>query len=51
MKFRPKTDSYNTWTWYLINKNIDKLGIWKFEIYLENSRVIDKTLKVNDENQ
>lgn len=40
------TDNYYSTTWYQINKNIDKPGKWRFEIYLNNVKVFEKYLLV-----
>lgn len=47
MDFRPNTDGGNTWTWYIIKSNVDVPGTWRFEIYLDETKVIESHLTVN----
>lgn len=47
MDFRPNTDGWNTWTWYKIKSNVDVPGTWRFEIYLDETKVIESQLTVN----
>lgn len=46
MEFTPNDDSHYTFSSYQIRKTLDKPGTWKFEIYLNGVRVIDKSIKV-----
>jgi hypothetical protein len=46
MSFTSTEASWNTWTWYNINKYIDKPGNWIFKIYLDGQKVIEKNLVV-----
>lgn len=46
MSFTPEGGSWNTWTWYNINKDVDKPGNWTFKIYLDGQKVIEESLSV-----
>ena len=46
MEFTPNTSGWNTWTWYKILSNADQPGKWKFEIFLEERKVIEKSVIV-----
>ncbi|MBA4371442.1 MAG: hypothetical protein C0402_01125 [Thermodesulfovibrio sp.] len=46
MDFTPSDESHYTFSSYQIRKLLDKPGAWKFEIYLNGVRVVDKSLKV-----
>lgn len=47
MDFTPSDESHYTFSSYQIRKTLDKPGPWKFEIYLNGARVIDKSIKVS----
>ncbi|TAN41418.1 MAG: hypothetical protein EPN25_04880 [Nitrospirae bacterium] len=46
MDFSPSDDTHYTYTAYQIRKNLDSPGQWKFEIFLDGVRVIDKQITV-----
>ena len=46
ISFTPEGGSWNTWTWYNINKYVDKPGNWTFEIHLDGQKVIEENLAV-----
>lgn len=46
INFTPHKNSYHTWTWRTFNKYTDKPGNWKFEIFLDGKKVIEKSLVV-----
>ncbi len=48
-EFTPKSNNYHTWTWHTINKYVNKAGDWKFQIYLDGEKKIEKTLIVLDQ--
>jgi len=44
--FTPKKSNWNVWNNYKLDQHTDKPGRWKFEIYLDDIKRIDKTLTV-----
>jgi len=51
LKFTPQTTTWNTWSWYNINKYMDKPGEWKFEIYLDGQKMTEEHLTVLPQNE
>jgi len=45
-KFIPQQTIWNTWSWYTINKHIDKPGRWKIEVYLDGRKMGESYLMV-----
>jgi len=46
MDFSPTDETHFTYSAYQIKKNIDKPGMWRYEIFLNDVKVIDKNLEV-----
>jgi len=47
MEFTPPQNSWNTWTWYNFNTNIDQPGLWRFEIYIDGVKYIDELFPIS----
>ncbi|MCP4712247.1 MAG: hypothetical protein GY869_26795 [Planctomycetes bacterium] len=45
-EFKTPGPSYLTWFDYTFEPETDRPGDWRFEIYLDNEKIIEKTLKV-----
>jgi len=46
MDINPQKDKYYTWTYHSLNKFAEKPGEWRFEIYLDDKKEIEKYLVV-----
>ncbi len=46
MVFKPQGTGHYTWSWHVLNTNIDKPGKWTFEIYLDHQKMIEKMLTI-----
>ena len=48
MTFTSKKGRWRTWTWYDFNRYRDKPGTWRFEVFLDHEKVMEKDLEVLD---
>lgn len=46
MSFTSKKRSHNTWSRYRFNKHVDKPGKWRFEIYLDGEKLVDRSVTI-----
>lgn len=50
MSFTPGSGVWNTWNWHDFDQSKDKPGTWRFEVYLDGQKVIEKNLEVRPAN-
>ncbi|UCF15388.1 MAG: hypothetical protein JSW59_18440, partial [Phycisphaerales bacterium] len=46
MMFTANPSMCNTWSWHDFDQSKDDPGTWRFEVYLDDQKVIEKTLEV-----
>lgn len=50
-KMHPKQNNWNFWSYQKIDKRVDSPGVWKFEIYLDGIKYVEKTATVYEETE